>query len=1247
MSSQQQQQAVKHSVPQGTNGADLILIGDAAFRNNNPSPAVKLTDNYGPMYNIEVSPKACKNMFRTDEEYISFAAKFGDYVVPNKVVEGNILTSGFYKYQVKTDNVPKRGLFNPYYRLTGDLKQQIGNMPNFSGSTSSGKPCIMTDRQFTTVSRPGNSININAWTANDLDKTAYAVSDLPSVVGGTNVVSHPSIAGSRPASSYGWQNGPAGSIFPNYDNDFAYDPDQELIGDVLSRLGEYTQNFVPAMPLAYVDCECREKQRGIPSRLARVYCSGSESFDDVDDDSEISLDVLMKTFRRYEDKGHSTMRHKAMMTLTHGYTPHDALSGEQLQQLLTFLKSSVPQVQDACLVLIVQCVSNMENLNQLIENNILHFLLDCIDQSCLFHLRISTLLLLEKIFLVSEYKDCWLEMAVTKFLPKLVSMLQVQMPLDVKYAVCCVFRALAQFEEFAVPVTDDILPNVLLLRNASAKFKEVYVEILTSLILHTDCIPPDIIDSSAIPITVSIVREGPCGPQGAALNLLSFLTHNDSGVAMVIGTSGLVPLVLCCMKDSHCRKVIQNATLIMRNICTCRKLGLCKDLMLQLSSYSLPSLDQESLTNLSQIATPSNITVPAKPRFDEGHHMWLGLDKFIDIIQKTIHREAKVETDELGIVTQIHMKPCVDVCPEQLELLTNTTQILQSMCLWPLDKSRLGFSANRVDLTTFTDDDKQRSRLSKVNRGVVKVIWDKLGMVVIDLLFTYVEKFTMVFPPDSKGERQFIDIESVFEHSEIMLIVSILELLLCFALCTCDAFPKIIPELKQSKHRSKVACKLKSSSTSQVITENKSSQSVELNLKSQSDTGAVFQSNADQIWVQENPHLTSLCHPSSQNAAAHKKSLAELQHKEICAERRLLRKCLYEGDVFRCVCPFFLCSDENIQVLTLQILRCLIQPLEERVTPKLSFTANGPANKNTRTRPQTAGAVQNANKKLNIALYRMSPEIASAIKDLLDKDSIQQGDASQQLEESVGKLNVKTKMVKKNSFNIPGNPNDLETIHERLNEYTETNRLTEVVREHHNSRLVRPMIDRCLPIAQQCRDALLLGLHNQLVNGIFVKSQVVKKHCLLILHDIVQSGEPKTHMQLSTFGCMPKLIDFLRVNEDNELLEIMGLIVVRMLVASDTRLKQLFNRHGGPQLLLAMAQYTKGLLKQEVSNTLKSMSKVVKPKRRPVSAPVMRTLDLERATDIWDHIQARWKQEDQVSQVLRQWIVDDHAHKKK
>ena len=56
-------------------------------------------------------------------------------------------------------------------------------------------------------------------------------------------------------------------------------------------------------------------------------------------------------------------------------------------------------------------------------------------------------------------------------MPELLKLLRGQSSLEVKYAACCVFRALAHYEEFIVHVTDVILPTVILMRNTSAKFK--------------------------------------------------------------------------------------------------------------------------------------------------------------------------------------------------------------------------------------------------------------------------------------------------------------------------------------------------------------------------------------------------------------------------------------------------------------------------------------------------------------------------------------------------------------------------------------------------------------------------------------------------------------------------------------------------------------------------------------------------------------------------------------------------------
>jgi len=51
------------------------------------------------------------------------------------------------------------------------------------------------------------------------------------------------------------------------------------------------------------------------------------------------------------------------------------------------------------------------------------------------------------------------------------------------------------------------------------------------------------------------------------------------------------------------------------------------------------------------------------------------------------------------------------------------------------------------------------------------------------------------------------------------------------------------------------------------------------------------------------------------------------------------------------------------------------------------------------------------------------------------------------------------------------------------------------------------VIDRCEPVAQQCRHALLQGVGEKLIMGIFTKSKTVKKQFVLVLHDFVHFGE--------------------------------------------------------------------------------------------------------------------------------------------
>lgn len=191
-------------------------------------------------------------------------------------------------------------------------------------------------------------------------------------------------------------------------------------------------------------------------------------------------------------------------------------------------------------------------------------------------------------------------------------------------------------------------------------------------------------------------------------------------------------------------------------------------------------------------------------------------------------------------------------------------------------------------------------------------IWDKVGSLVTELLFSYADKFSRSVNDPIKW-KQSCSLDRIFEPQEVTLIKSLLELILCSSLCTCVAFPELMPKLeeKRSKKKSK-SSKLKSHSTTQMA-DNRCSQNVEARLKSQSDTGKGFQTENDKLWVRENPYLTNMY--SNNTDSAKEKSKVELQHKEACTDRRLLRKCLYEADVFGCVCPFLFCSEANIQVI--------------------------------------------------------------------------------------------------------------------------------------------------------------------------------------------------------------------------------------------------------------------------------------------------------------------------------------------
>lgn len=77
-----------------------------------------------------------------------------------------------------------------------------------------------------------------------------------------------------------------------------------------------------------------------------------------------------------------------------------------------------------------------------------------------------------------------------------------------------------------------------------------------------------------------------------------------------------------------------------------------------------------------------------------------------------------------------------------------------------------------------------------------------------------------------------------------------------------------------------------------------------------------------------------------------------------------------------------------------------------------------------------------------------------------------------------------------------------------------------------------------------------------------------------------------TRLKIARLGCFAQVIEYIRGNEEDETLQALGMLVIRVLVGNDVSLKQLFLAHGGMNLIMALHQYKEGVAKQEAALTM-------------------------------------------------------------
>lgn len=83
------------------------------------------------------------------------------------------------------------------------------------------------------------------------------------------------------------------------------------------------------------------------------------------------------------------------------------------------------------------------------------------------------------------------------------------------------------------------------------------------------------------------------------------------------------------------------------------------------------------------------------------------------------------------------------------------------------------------------------------------------------------------------------------------------------------------------------------------------------------------------------------------------------------------------------------------------------------------------------------------------------------------------------------------------------------------------------------------------------------------------------------------------------------MIEYIRGNEDDEVLQALGIVVIRILIGSDVSLKQLFLAHGGMNLIMALHQYKEGIVKEEAALTMFTFRRGQFNSMRYIQAPLI------------------------------------------
>ncbi|GFN84679.1 synaptophysin [Plakobranchus ocellatus] len=987
-----------------------------------------------------------------------------------------------------------------------------------------------------------------------------------------------------------------------------------------------------------------------------------EKQDDDDDDDSQTLTSLLATLYRFSSRVLNPLQAKSVTRLAHGFRVRENLTWSLSQQIVEFLECDSPPIQDATLIVLAKLASVVENIDFFFAQNpkIVDLVLSLASDAMTIEVQVAAFKVIEEISSHHGNISSWEAQLEDIVYPLLKGVLRNRASTQQqKLAALGVVRHLSHVPGLAGKIKQDVLAQLSAAHNDS-KVKALFLEVLQgNLELTKQRIATDVLNSILLPVLTEMLADGPCEPQHQALTLLACLAQDESHRMSLLCSSKTVACCILCAKYSKCRKVIALG---------CRM------------------LEQLLLTRNKKEAK----------RFMECNLGCIYHDK----------NSSRLKS-EMSLIGSINR--------DQLMCITSLIGCFNSYCHWPLNRPRKR-SGQMGNVEEFLSLNILGDEINELNHNHTVFVWSCVGSQVMALFRQITKRIQscnnlMVLSSDTNTKKQQ---DSRFSSST-------------------NAKTESFDTGQDSPSKS-------SQSSNPIAALHKE----ELELLKVSLKFVLLMSLAT-CYLKRPEHCERTASARSINESVERKAKEDLIEREACAERRVIRRGLVEEGVFHLVGMLANLDSAYIQILSATVLRLCIQPVTEKALSSIVRRKADLATSTTRNlRPHSAKDWL-GRQSINQRVFSMSkpgigqrpvssvPYCTSVSRGrsepvfVLDEGNGRrrpatarpstvrwnwtQGHASR-LESGtkyslfspltpraekktlyskptgdtvkLGSLRPQSAINRKSSSRLIDCTNQHGTTRPSSAKLASTNDVS----KFEEAQFLDAPLDPSTSLSQQCCDRVLIATGEQILKGIFNSDLNIKKSSLLLLHDLVQHSMSELHMELSKMGCIPKLVDFLRINDDDELLEITGLTITRMLVSSDHRICQLFNIHGGSNLLMALLQNaTSSELKAAVSSTLSTVNNGLTITRMLVSsdrricqlfnihggsnllmallqnatsselkAAVSSTLSTVNnvmhpshqndpnlssrghPTDIWEHIMQRWEGEDKVVEVLKQFL---------